>query len=131
MQDFKPCGTAISWLHISAVSCQPRCRAASAGYSAFRSGVVVNHTLAISSRSMLLAATSLCSRSDVASRIASGVLALAVVAPRTPRQVMDGAVFGGWWLFQPESESAFELDMYFFLSIYEVRQQKRRGAVGP
>src|SRR5574341_1261479 len=79
-----PCGTSLSWVQISATSYHPRLRAAAAGYSALRPGVVVNQADATSSGWMSLAAIIASSNSRVASRMASRVLSLATVAPRIP-----------------------------------------------
>src|SRR5690606_30785480 len=81
-------GTAISCVHISAVSNHPSSRAATAGNSALRSGVVLKIALAISSTRRSLAATICSSSSLVASRIAVRVFASGVVGPRMPRQQM-------------------------------------------
>ena len=78
-------GTAISCAHISATCVQPIWRAATAGNSAFRSGVVEKNTLATSSISTSFASTIAERSSFDAARIASLVLASTVVAPRIPR----------------------------------------------
>src|SRR5262249_6410124 len=71
----------------SGTSVQPRRRAARAGYSAVRSGDDVKIALSTSAGSKPLASRSAASSSSVASRIASLVFAVAVVAPRRPRRI--------------------------------------------
>src|SRR5207245_1718106 len=69
-------------------SCQPSRRAARAGYSAVRSGDDVKIALSTSSGRKPFASWSTRNSSAVASRIASRVLAAAVVAPRSPRRIL-------------------------------------------
>src|SRR6266700_904408 len=86
MQRGSPSGTATSAVPSSGTSCQPSRRAARAGYSAVRSGDDVKIALSTSSGRNPFASWSARSSSAVASRIASRVLAVAVVAPRSPRR---------------------------------------------
>src|SRR5712691_6220000 len=88
MQRRKPVGTATSAAPSSGTSVQPSRRAARAGYSAVRSGDDVKIALSTSPGSKPLASRSVASSSSVASRIASLVLAVAVVAPRRPRRIL-------------------------------------------
>src|SRR5712671_1197001 len=88
MQRGTPPGTATSIAPSRGTSVQPRRRAARAGYSAVRSGDEVKMALSTSSGAKPLAVWSLESNSSVASRIASLVLAAAVVAPRRPRRIL-------------------------------------------
>src|SRR6266446_235306 len=88
MQRRKPVGTATSAAPSSGTSVQPRRRAARAGYSAVRSGDEVKIALSTSPGSKPLASRSAASSSSVASRIASLVFAVAVVAPRRPRRIL-------------------------------------------
>src|SRR3989441_10836057 len=87
MQRRKPVGTATSAVPSSGTSVQPSRRAARAGYSAVRSGDDVKIALSTSSGAKPLASRSAESSSSVASSIASLVLAVAVVAPRSPRRI--------------------------------------------
>src|SRR5439155_969680 len=73
-------------------SSQPRRRAARAGYSAVRSGDDVKMALSTSSGSKPFASRSARSSSSAASRIASRVFAVAVVAPRSPRRILAMAL---------------------------------------
>src|SRR6266702_502210 len=88
MQRRKPVGTATSAVPSSGTSVQPSRRAARAGYSAVRSGDDVKIALSTSPGSKPLASRSAASSSSVASRIASLVFAVAVVAPRRPRRIL-------------------------------------------
>src|SRR5712664_3619291 len=88
MQRRKPVGTATSAAPSSGTSVQPSPRAARAGYSAVRSGDEVKIALSTSSGAKPFASWSAESSSSVASRIASLVLAVAVVAPRRPRRIL-------------------------------------------
>src|ERR1051326_7979688 len=88
MQRGSPVGTATSAVPSSGTSVQPRRRAARAGYSAVRSGDDVKIALSTSPGSNPLASWSARSSSSVASRIASLVFAVAVVAPRRPRRTL-------------------------------------------
>src|SRR5258706_396274 len=88
MQRRKPVETATSAVPSSGTSVQPRRRAARAGYSAVRSGDEVKIALSTSPGSKPLASRSAASSSSVASRIASLVLAVDVVAPRRPRRIL-------------------------------------------
>src|ERR1044072_3652806 len=88
MQRGRPLGTATSAVPSSGTSVQPRRRAARAGYSAVRSGDDVKIALSTSPGSNPLASWSARSSSSVASRIASLVFAVAVVAPRRPRRTL-------------------------------------------
>jgi hypothetical protein len=86
MQRVNAPGRAISWLHISGTSFQPkRSRAATAGNSAIKSGLVLNCTDATSSCSMLLTCMSLNNNSSVAFSTSLADVPSAVVAPFTPR----------------------------------------------
>src|SRR3989442_3949839 len=67
---------------------QPSRRAARAGYSAVKSGEDVKMALSTSSGWKPFACCNARSSSSVALRIASLVLAVAVVAPRSPRRVL-------------------------------------------
>ena len=78
-------GTVISWPHKSGTSSQSSCRAANAGNSASRSGVVVKIALAISFLSMPFRWSISARSCRVAVRISSRLLWSTVVAPRTPR----------------------------------------------
>src|SRR5712691_6742857 len=82
-------GTATSLAPSSGTPLQPSSRAARAGYSAVRSGVDVKIALSTSSGRKPFASWRVRSSSTVASRIASLVLAVAVVAPRSPRRILD------------------------------------------
>jgi len=62
-------------------------RAARAGYSAVRSAVDVKMALSMSSGAKAFAFCRAARSSAVASRMASEVLAVAVVAPRNPRRI--------------------------------------------
>src|SRR2546422_2242049 len=88
MQRRRPVGTATSAVPSNGTSVQPSPRAARAGYSAVRSGDDVKIALSTSSGAKPLASRSAESNSSVASRIASLVLAAAVVAPRRPRRIL-------------------------------------------
>src|SRR3989441_3371832 len=88
MQRRRPVGTATSAVPSSGTSVQPSPRAARAGYSAVRSGDDVKIALSTSSGAKPLACWSAARSSSVASRIASLVLAAAVVAPRRPRRIL-------------------------------------------
>ena len=81
-------GTFISCPQRRATWVQPICLAARAGNSALRSGLAVKKAEATSSMSIPFASTIAPRSSVVAARIASRVLALTVVAPRTPRVSM-------------------------------------------
>src|SRR6266540_2575504 len=87
MQRRSPLGTATSAVPSSGTSLQPSRRAARAGYSAVRSGEDVKIALSTSSGAKPLASRRAESSSSVASSIASLVLAVAVVAPRSPRRI--------------------------------------------
>src|SRR5438034_7532232 len=88
MQRRKPVGTATSAVPGSGTSVQPSRRAARAGYSAVRSGDDVKMALSTSPGSKPFASRSAASNASVASRIASLVFAVAVVAPRRPRRIL-------------------------------------------
>src|SRR5260221_6542983 len=88
MQRRTPVGMATSAAPSSGTSVQPSRRAARAGYSAVRSGDEVKIALSTSPGSKPLASRSAASSSSVASRIASLVLAVDVVAPRRPRRIL-------------------------------------------
>src|SRR5205814_8889502 len=88
MQRGRPSGTATSAAPSRGTSSQPSRRAARAGYSAVRSGDDVKIALSTSAGSKLLAFWRAASSSSVASRIASLVFAVAVVAPRRPRRIL-------------------------------------------
>src|SRR5213078_3491415 len=88
MQRARPSGTATFAAPSRGTSSQPRPRAARAGYSAVKSGDDVKIALSTSSGLKPLACCSARSSSAVASRIASLVFAVAVVAPRSPRRVL-------------------------------------------
>src|SRR5712691_8975219 len=88
MQRGRPSGTATSAVPSSGTSRQPSRRAARAGYSAVRSGEDVKIALSTSSGRNPFASWSARNSSAVASRIASRVLAAAVVAPRSPRRIL-------------------------------------------
>src|SRR5213594_163337 len=88
MQRRNPLGTATSAAPSSGTSVQPSPRAARAGYSAVRSGEDVKIALSTSSGAKPFACCSAASSSAVAARIASLVLAVAVVAPRRPRRIL-------------------------------------------
>src|SRR5256886_16024944 len=88
MQRGKPVGPATPAVRSSGTSVQPSRRAARAGYSAVRSGDDVKMTLSTSPGSKPFASRSAASSSSVASRIASLVFAVAVVAPRRPRRIL-------------------------------------------
>src|SRR5467141_3920189 len=81
-------GTATSLAPSSGTPLHPSRRAARAGYSAVRSGEEVKMALSTSSGRNPLAVCRARSSSAVASRIASLVLAVAVVAPRNPRRIL-------------------------------------------
>src|SRR6266513_6440764 len=88
MQRFNPVGTATSAAPSSGTSIQPSARAARAGYSAVRSGDEVKIALSTASGAKPFACCSEESSSAVASRIASLVFAVAVVAPPRPRRIL-------------------------------------------
>src|SRR6266550_2518928 len=88
MHSGRPLGTATSAAPSRGTSVHPSRRAARAGYSAVRSGDDVKIALSTSRGSKPLASRSVESSSSVASRIASLVLAVAVVAPRRPRRIL-------------------------------------------
>src|SRR5437660_4942637 len=88
MQRGSPPGTSTSVAPSNGTSLQPSCRAARAGYSAVRSGLEVKIALSMSSGRNPLAVCNAPSSSPVASRIASLVFAVAVVAPRRPRRIL-------------------------------------------
>src|SRR5437867_7630199 len=88
MQRGTPSGTATSAAPSRGTSGQPSWRAARAGYSAVRSGDDVKIALSTSSGRNPFASWSARNSSAVASRIASRVFAVAVVAPRSPRRVL-------------------------------------------
>src|SRR5437879_8269138 len=92
MHSGRPLGTATSAAPSRGTSVHPRRRAARAGYSAVRSGDDVKIALSTSAGSKPLASRSAASSSSVASRIASLVFAVAVVAPRRPRRILDMAL---------------------------------------
>src|SRR5213594_2037101 len=81
-------GTATSLAPSSGTPLQPSRRAARAGYSAVRSGEDVKIALSTWSGRKPFASWRARSSSTVASRIASLVFAVAVVAPRSPRRVL-------------------------------------------
>src|SRR3989442_4532182 len=83
-----PSSTATSAAPSKGTSSQPSRRAARAGYSAVRSGEDVKMALSTSSGWKPFACCNARSSSSVALRIASLVLAVAVVAPRSPRRVL-------------------------------------------
>src|SRR5438445_12849818 len=87
-------GTATSAVPSNGTSCQPSRRAARAGYSAVRSGDDVKIALSTSSGRNPFASWSPRNSSAVASRIASRVLAVAVVAPRSSRNILVMALGG-------------------------------------
>src|SRR2546426_1328193 len=78
-------GTAISWAQSSGTSPQPSCRAAAAGNSDVRAGVVVNQAAAMSPGSSAFSRAICPSNSVVASTIAVSLSSSVVVAPRMPR----------------------------------------------
>src|SRR5256714_13729610 len=92
MQRARPSGTATSAARSGARSGQPSRRAARAGYSAVRSGDDVKIALSTSSGWKSFASRSARSSSSAASRIASRVFAVAVVAPRSPRRILAMAL---------------------------------------
>src|SRR6266511_872521 len=92
MQRGRPPGTATSPAPSKGTSLQPSSRAARAGYSAVRSGDDVKMALSTSSGRKPFASCSVRSSSAVASRIASLVFAVAVVAPRSPRRILAMAL---------------------------------------
>src|SRR2546430_1593665 len=92
MQRGSPSGTASSAAPSKGTSSQPSRRAARAGYSAVRSGDDVKMALSTSSGSKPFASRSARSSSSAASRIASRVFAVAVVAPRSPRRILAMAL---------------------------------------
>src|SRR5882762_1872804 len=88
MQRGSPSDTATSAAPSRGTSSQPSRRAARAGYSAVKSGDDVKIALSTSSGSKPFASRSARSSSSAASRIASRVFAVAVVAPRSPRRIL-------------------------------------------
>ncbi|MBT9149278.1 MAG: hypothetical protein DDT28_00701 [Dehalococcoidia bacterium] len=86
-------GTCISCPQSRATCVHPICRAANAGNSAVRSGVVVKKAQAISSTLISLARIIFSRSSLVACRMDSLVFSSTVVAPRMPRQRIDMAPF--------------------------------------
>ena len=84
-------GTPISWAHISGTLLRPMRRAATAGNSASRSGVIVNRHDTRSPVSSPLRPSSSCISASVASRIASGVLSGTLLAPRSAISRIAGA----------------------------------------
>src|SRR5205807_59786 len=88
MQRGRPSGTATSAVPSRGTSVHPSKRAARAGYSAVKSGDDVKIALSTSSGRKPLPSWSARNSSAVALRIASRVLAAAVVAPRSPRRVL-------------------------------------------
>src|SRR5881394_2263980 len=88
MQRSRPSGTATSAVPSRGTSVHPSKRAARAGYSAVKSGDDVNIALSTSSGRKPLPSWRARNSSAVAFRIASRVLAAAVVAPRSPRRVL-------------------------------------------
>src|SRR6267378_7539715 len=88
MQRGSPSDTATSAAPSRGTSSQPSRRAARAGYSAVKSGDDVKIALSTSSGSKPFASRSARISSSAASRIASRVFAVAVVAPRSPRRVL-------------------------------------------
>src|SRR2546429_7922779 len=83
-----PPGTGTSAAPSRGTPVHPSRRAARAGYSAVRSGDDVKIALSTSAGSKPLAFWRAASSSWVASRIASLVFAVAVVAPRRPRRIL-------------------------------------------
>src|SRR5437899_2700886 len=98
MQRGTPSSTATSAAPSKGTSSQPSRRAARAGYSAVRSGEDVKMALSTSSGWKPFACCNARSSSSVALRIASLVLAVAVVAPRSPRRVLLMALADQWRL---------------------------------
>src|SRR6266513_843276 len=92
IQRGRPSGTATSAAPSRGTSSQPSRRAARAGYSAVRSGDDVKIALSTSSGWKSFASRSARSSSSAASRIASRVFAVAVVAPRSPRRILAMAL---------------------------------------
>src|SRR2546423_13613846 len=88
MQRGTPSGTATSLAPSNGTPSHPRRRAARAGYSAVRSGEDVKMALSTSSGANPFASWRARISSSAASRIASRVFAVAVVAPRSPRRVL-------------------------------------------
>src|SRR5438034_4958910 len=88
----RPPGTATSPAPSKGTSLQPSSRAARAGYSAVRSGDDVKMALSTSSGRKPFASWRARNSSAVASRIASLVFAVAVVAPRSPRRILAMAL---------------------------------------
>src|SRR6266480_4382806 len=87
-------GTAISWAHSRGTSPQPRWRAAAAGNSDVRSGVVVNQAAARSPGSNVFSRAISASNSMVASTIAASLSSSVVVAPRIPRTAILSYLLG-------------------------------------
>src|SRR2546429_7002632 len=88
MQRGRPSGTATSAVPSRGTSVHPSKRAARARYSAVKSGDDVKIALSTSSGRKPLPSWRARNSSAVAFRIASRVLAAAVVAPRSPRRVL-------------------------------------------
>src|SRR5438477_8997407 len=88
MQRGRPSGTATSAVPSRGTSVHPSKRAARAGHSAFKSEDDVKIPLSTSSGRKPLPSWRARNSSAVAFRIASRVLAAAVVAPRSPRRVL-------------------------------------------
>ena len=84
MRGIEP-STHISWAQISATSCRPSCRAASAGATAVRSLVAVKTTLTTSAGFRSLLSRTWATSSRVEARIASRSSTSTRVAPRTAR----------------------------------------------
>src|SRR5207302_2303452 len=87
-------GTPISWAHIKGTSPQPSCRAAAAGNSDVRSGVVVNQAAAMSSGWIVFSCAIRASNSVVAWMIAASLSSSVVVAPRIPRTAIPLYLLG-------------------------------------
>src|SRR5438477_4506266 len=92
MQRGRPSGTATSAVPSRGTSVHPSKRAARAGYSAVKSGDDVKIALSTSSGRKPLPSWRARNSSAVAFRIASRVLAAAVVAPGSRRRVLAGAL---------------------------------------
>ena len=121
---------------------QPIWRAAQAGNAAFRSGVVLNWTLARSSAARLLAVTICSSSRRVAVRIDSRVLSSTQIAPRMPRQVAlvhTSLVSAGWqkkrargWLLRALPSAVFGFRLVYFTSPFGFHPpQSNRPVDGP
>src|SRR5439155_2449000 len=87
-------GTAISWPQSRGTFPHPKRRAAAAGNSAVRSGVVVNQTAAMSPAVSAFSRASCASSSVVASTIAVSLSSSVVVAPRIPRTAILVCLLG-------------------------------------